>query len=214
MTDPEGDDAPLVERLCQGEAAAAHALYQRHGAALLRFGVAMSGSRQTAEDVVHDTFLEFLYSPQRFDPVRGTLVSYLYGIARHQISRLRRQAMAVEEMDEVMEDDTVFQIDRTQRIDHVRRAVLALPLAQREVIALCDLEELPYAMVASILDCPIGTVRSRLHRARALLAPYLASIRDAETRDQRAPTGDLDRSSAPAVDTDLAVPFTYRETPT
>jgi len=55
-------------------------------------------------------------------------------------------------------------------------AMLELPLQHREIIALCDLEELPYTTVAGILDCPVGTVRSRLHRARALLTIRLASL--------------------------------------
>lgn len=62
------------------------------------------------------------------------------------------------------------QAERAQDIERLRGAITALPLAYRDVIAWCDLEELPYATVADILDCPIGTVRSRLHRARALLA--------------------------------------------
>jgi RNA polymerase sigma-70 factor (ECF subfamily) len=64
-----------------------------------------------------------------------------------------------------------------------RRAMLELPLQHREVIALCDLEELPYATVAHVLDCPIGTVRSRLHRARALLTLRLASLELIELPD-------------------------------
>ena len=63
--------------------------------------------------------------------------------------------------------------ERAHAIQEVRAAVLALPLLQREIIALCDLEELPYAEVALILNCPLGTVRSRLHRARAQLAQQL-----------------------------------------
>jgi RNA polymerase sigma-70 factor (ECF subfamily) len=68
------------------------------------------------------------------------------------------------------------EIARTELTAAFRRAMLELPLQHREVIALCDLEELPYATVAGILDCPVGTVRSRLHRARALLTIRLASL--------------------------------------
>jgi RNA polymerase sigma-70 factor (ECF subfamily) len=62
--------------------------------------------------------------------------------------------------------------------------MLELPLPHREVIALCDLEELPYTTVASILDCPIGTVRSRLHRARALLTLRLVSLEVIEMQNE------------------------------
>jgi len=67
-------------------------------------------------------------------------------------------------------------IARSEITAAFRRAMLELPLPHREIIALCDLEELPYTTVANILGCPIGTVRSRLHRARALLTIRLASL--------------------------------------
>src|SRR6185503_19880474 len=70
-------------------------------------------------------------------------------------------------------DDTGEALDRARNIELVRAAVFDLPRVHREVIALCDLEELPYATVATILGCPIGTVRSRLSRARALRATRL-----------------------------------------
>jgi RNA polymerase sigma-70 factor (ECF subfamily) len=193
MTALTAEDADLVARLRRGDAAAARELYQRHGAALLRFGLALSNSRQTAEDIVHDTFLEILRHPVRFDPSRGSVVGYLFGIARHRMSRIARVtardmgtplAPAGEESldaDAALSDaflastvqDTAEEIDRTRDIERVRAAVFELPRVHREVIALCDLEELSYATVASILGCPIGTVRSRLSRARALLASRL-----------------------------------------
>ena len=62
-------------------------------------------------------------------------------------------------------------------MDQVRRAVLALPANYREVVVLCELQELAYAEAAQILSCPVGTVRSRLHRARELLAARLQGLR-------------------------------------
>lgn len=192
MTALTAEDAELVARLHRGDGAAARELYQRHGAALLRFGLAMSNCRQTAEDIVHDTFVEILRHPVRFDPSRGSVVGYLFGIARHRMSRVTRISMrdagtplaAVE--DSLDSNDGLFEgsgpgafqdagdeLDRARDIQRVRAAVFDLPRVHREVIALCDLEELSYATVASVLGCPIGTVRSRLSRARALLASRL-----------------------------------------
>ena len=65
--------------------------------------------------------------------------------------------------------DTLAELTRNERIESLRRAVLALPPAYREVVVLCDLHERDYAEAAAALGCAIGTVRSRLHRARALL---------------------------------------------
>jgi RNA polymerase sigma-70 factor (ECF subfamily) len=205
MTPLTAEDADLVARLKRGDAAAAQELYERHGSALLRFGMAMSNCRQTAEDLVHDTFVELLRQPGRFDAERGSVQGYLFGIARHRLSRIARvslrdsevSARGVDGADEVTDlardavsgataagneadagawasaDDTGEALDRARNIELVRAAVFNLPRVHREVIALCDLEELPYATVATILGCPIGTVRSRLNRARALLATRL-----------------------------------------
>jgi RNA polymerase sigma-70 factor, ECF subfamily len=178
-----GDDSALVTRLIAGDASALRLLYERHGRALLRFSTAMCRSRQAAEDLVHDTFLAFLREPNLFDPTQGSVFAYLCGVLRHLVSRhFRRErrwvALGSEET-YAQPDDTAApddEIARTEETAALRRAMLELPLPHREVIALCDLEELPYATVASILDCPVGTVRSRLHRARALLTIRLASL--------------------------------------
>ncbi len=186
MTDLSVDDASLVARLGRGESAAAHELYARYGAALLRFAIAMTHNRQTAEDIVHDAFVELLRQPDQYDPIRGTVVAYLFGIARHRIARVARESMHTDARpsdtsDEEPPDSSssagdAEECDRYELIERVRAAVLDLPTVHREVVALCDLEELPYATVAAILTCPIGTVRSRLHRARALLAVRLMAM--------------------------------------
>lgn len=205
MTALTAEDADLVSRLRRGDAAAARELYQRHGSALLRFGLAMSNCRQTAEDIVHDTFIEILKHPVRFDPTRGSVIAYLFGIARHRMSRVARVALRGTEVrtDDPGEEafdpalsgpesalvdtaqDVGEEIDRVRDIERVRTAVFDLPRVHREVIVLCDLEELSYATAAEILGCPIGTVRSRLSRARALLATRLEPLDPPE--DEEAP---------------------------
>jgi RNA polymerase sigma-70 factor (ECF subfamily) len=206
MTVLTADDARLVARLRHGDAGAARELYERHCGTLLRFGLAMSNCRQTAEDVVHDTFVELLRHPSRFDPARGPVIAFLLGIARHRMARIAR--VSGRDSDDGREtlagahegfgddgeappaastagvpsgiEDAADALDRAQSIERVRAAVFDLPRVHREVIALCDLEELPYATVAAILDCPVGTVRSRLSRARALLATRLDVSDEAE----------------------------------
>jgi RNA polymerase sigma-70 factor (ECF subfamily) len=69
--------------------------------------------------------------------------------------------------------DPADDLDRAQRIATIRRAVMTLPLRYREVVLLCDLQELSYHDAAAALHCAVGTVRSRLHRGRALLAAKL-----------------------------------------
>lgn len=179
-----GDDSEHMARLAAGDATALRHLYEKHGRALLRFSAAMCRSRQVAEDLVHDTFVALLREPFSFDPALGSVYGYLCGVLRHRVSRHFRQQkrwVALDADDERAEPraeapGAADEIARTELTAAFRRAMLDLPLQHREIIALCDLEELPYAAVADILRVPIGTVRSRLHRARALLTIRLVSM--------------------------------------
>ena len=180
-----GDDSECMARLAAGDVSALRDLYQRHGRALLRFSSAMCRSRQAAEDMVHDTFVALLREPASFDPARGSVFGYLCGVLRHRVSRHFRQQRRWVALDTENDASPVHAGDASNPADEIarseitvafRRAMLELPLPHREVIALCDLEELPYTTVAGILECPVGTVRSRLHRARALLTIRLASL--------------------------------------
>jgi RNA polymerase sigma-70 factor, ECF subfamily len=188
MKTTSGDDADYMARLAAGEGDALRPLYERHGRALLRFSAAMCRSRQAAEDLVHDTFVELMREPTHFDPAQGTVFAYLCGVLRHRISHHYRQQRRWVALDEDGEAPAQVhdapgpadEIARSELTAAFRQAMLELPLPHREVIALCDLEELPYATVASILDCPVGTVRSRLHRARALLTIRLVSLEAVE----------------------------------
>ena len=145
----------------------------------------MCRSRQAAEDMVHDTFVALMRERISFDPSQGSVFGYLCGVLRHRVSRHFRQQKRWVALDTEDDNSPLHAVDaggpadeiaRTELTAAFRRAMLELPLQHREVIALCDLEELPYATVAGILDCPVGTVRSRLHRARALLTIRLASL--------------------------------------
>ena len=178
------DDSEHMLRLASGDSGALRYLYERHGRALLRFSAAMCRSRQVAEDLVHDTFVALLREPFNFDPALGTVYGYLCGVLRHRVSRHYRQEkrwVTLDSDDESSEpaaetQNPADEIARSEVTGAFRRVMLELPLQHREIIALCDLEELPYATVATILGCPVGTVRSRLHRARALLSIRLASL--------------------------------------
>lgn len=188
MSEAVTDDAALVEALAGGNSQAARELYRRHCHPIMRFAMAMTGSRAAAEDIVHDTFVELLYRPGAYDSSRGSLRAFLYGIARHRIARSLRGAVIVPASGSSVDEEARVRptlceapelaatggtpdelAELAQDIEHLRTAIQALPLAYREVLVWYDLEGLPYATIAEMLDCPIGTVRSRLHRARALL---------------------------------------------
>jgi RNA polymerase sigma factor (sigma-70 family) len=194
MSESPVDDALLVEAMTGGDAEAARELYRRHCQPILRFALAMTDSRAAAEDIVHDTFVELLQRPGNYDPERGSLRAFLYGIARHRIAKSWRAAVVAPQTAMPAElaaptGTPQDEAERAQDIERLQAAIAALPLVYREVITWCDLGEVPYATVADILDCPIGTVRSRLHRARAVLAEaFRSQVHCEEARDAHAGT--------------------------
>src|SRR5271166_2007443 len=157
-------------------------LYRRRQAPVYRFALHMSGSPQVAEEVTQDVFLFLLQRGRGFDPERAALGAYLFGVARNYVRRaLERnysEAMlhspADEEAQSLMtEDDPAEGIARHQTSTALWKAVLSLPEHYREVVVLCDLQELSYAQAAEALGCAIGTIRSRLHRAHDMLGRKL-----------------------------------------
>ncbi len=184
MSPPDASDEDLLQRMLAGDEDAFTALYRRKQAGIFRFALQMSGSQAIAEDVTQEVFLELLRDAPDYNPARGSLAAYLYGMARHQtLSCLRRRrgevllAAVVEPIGRG--DGPLGELARRQSVDAVRGAVLALPAHYREVVVLCDLNEMNYSEAAAALGCAVGTVRSRLHRARELLAARLSALRQA-----------------------------------
>jgi RNA polymerase sigma-70 factor (ECF subfamily) len=170
-------DEELLQQMLAGEEEAFAALYRRRQAGVYRFALHMSGSAAAAEDVTQEVFLALMRDAVKFDPRRGTLAAFLYGIARNHVLRsLGRQADrgSQAECEQAAPDaDPLGRLTRRETIETVRAAVLSLPVHYREVVVLCELHELDYAQAAAALGCAVGTVRSRLHRARGMLAERL-----------------------------------------
>jgi RNA polymerase sigma-70 factor (ECF subfamily) len=184
-------DADLMQRAAAGDRDAFAALYRRHNAIVYRFARLMTGSRSAAEDVVQEVFLVLMRDAARFDPSRAALTTYLYGVARYQTRRRLardRQFVALDEDGDITyvfsEDDPTTTIEKRQTLRRLRRAILSLPRRYREVIVLCDLQDVSYRDAAAALGCAIGTIRSRLHRARHLLAQKMTCDRSRESDQQ------------------------------
>ncbi len=180
---PETDD-DLYVRLRAGDETAFISLYRRRQAAIYRFALHMCGSASQAEDVAQEVFLALLRDECGYDSTRGTLSGYLFGIARKLLLRhleRTRSDVPIESDNEdspamvelAVDDSPLDDLTHREGIESLRRAIRTLPRRYREVVVLCDLEEVDYADAAGVLSCPIGTVRSRLHRARALLLEKL-----------------------------------------
>lgn len=184
---PVETDEALLRQMLAGDGDAFETLYDRRQGAVYRFALRMSGSPQLAEDVTQDVFIALLRDSHQFDPARGTVASYLYGMARHRVlRRLERErsfvSLSAEEeepaLDErfVAEADPLAEYAQQELAEAVRQAVLALPAHYREVVVLCNLQELNYEQAAAVIGCPVGTIRSRLNRARALLLEKLRAL--------------------------------------
>jgi RNA polymerase sigma-70 factor (ECF subfamily) len=169
------DDLELMRGACAGDENAFTALYRRHQGGLYRFALQMSGAQATAEDVVQETFLALIRGTAHYDPARGPVGAFLYGVARKHVLRAleRMPAEVIDPERAAAADDPHVETVRNRAVAATRAAVLALPVHYREVVTLCDLQELDYAAAAGVLGCAVGTVRSRLHRARQLLAERL-----------------------------------------
>ncbi|HEX7177070.1 MAG TPA: RNA polymerase sigma factor [Pyrinomonadaceae bacterium] len=178
-------DAELLRLMSAGDEDAFTNIYRRRQAGVYRFALQMSGSEAVAEDVTQEVFMVLMRDADKFDPTRGSLAAYLYGIARNLVLRSfqkERPLVALSEEDEdeggahgelVAHHDPLGDLTRGETVARVRQAVLALPEHYREVVVLCELHEMSYVEAAEALECAVGTVRSRLHRGRALLVERL-----------------------------------------
>jgi RNA polymerase sigma-70 factor (ECF subfamily) len=167
------EENELLKQAAKGNEAAFLTLYQRHQGPVFRFALHMSGRVETAEEIVQEVFLALLSPANGFVAGNGSLQGYLIGTARNMIRGHLRQARRFVETEPVIAADLLEALSKEQELRELHAAILSLPPNYREVVALCDLEGLDYSQAASHLGCPLGTVRSRLHRARAILAAKL-----------------------------------------
>ncbi|HEY8228033.1 MAG TPA: RNA polymerase sigma factor [Pyrinomonadaceae bacterium] len=187
-TRDELDDTELLRSMLTGDEEALVLLYRRRQGSIYRFAYQMSGSATLAEDVTQEVFLFLMRDGRLFDPNRGSVSSFLLGVTRNYVLRKLRGEQLLTSLSNDTDDEVsdnqisnemspLDDLTRAESIESVRRAVLSLPERYREVVVLCELQEMSYGEAADVLGCAIGTVRSRLHRARALLLSKLGPVR-------------------------------------
>lgn len=188
---PTDVEQSLRDRLRAGSAPAFGDLFDAHAGSVYRHGLRLTGDRSLAEDVVSATFLQAWRLRGRIDPEGGSLRPWLLGIATNVIRNANRRGRrdrdllaraAPREAVPDFADEVAGRLDDTRTLQTVRAALARLRPQEREVVALCVWEGLDYAAAAQALGIPVGTVRSRLSRARARL-------RELDPGDRQLPSG-------------------------
>ena len=177
MIKQDASDQHLLREMRAGSEEAFRSLYSRHQGHLYRFVLHMTGCRATAEDVVQDVFMHLIRKSRSYDGSKASLRAYLFGVARNIARRtvakgqtdLGLDDVAELDLEPTQEGELVERFSRLELLDSLRRAVLGLPEPYREVVVLCDLQEISYTEAAAIIGCSPGTIASRLHRAHNML---------------------------------------------
>ncbi len=182
-------DGDLIALISIGDTEAFAALYRRHQANVYRFALHMTASASIADDVTQEVFLTVMRDVGRYEAGRATVIAWLCGIARNHVRRRLERDRLLQPLDDDESDDEglgdmtrvddnslLDDLTKAESIEALHRAVLSLPIKYREAIVLCELQELTYIEAAGVLGCAVGTVRSRLHRARTLLARKLGAL--------------------------------------
>ena len=195
LVDTTTDEA-LLARIRAGDAVALATVYRRHGAAVHRFACLHAPSREAAADATQETFLWLAtQGATGFDTTRSTLAAFLCGVARNHALRIRAAAASFDELpddsaatgaaqdtDVDAVSDALAHLLARERSEALLAALATLAAEHREVVALIEFEEFSYADAAAIIGCPVGTVRSRLNRAKEALRQRIVELFPADTR--------------------------------
>jgi len=181
-SESEQSDELLLKAVGRGEEPAFLAIYRRRQASIYRYAMHLCGDADVAAEAVQETFMALLRDASRLDASRGTVLAWLFAVARNQVLRQlrsRQRHLSLEDEDQaepVASGCVLADLEQEQLTSRLHELMATLPPVYREVLVLCDMQELSYEEVSSIAGCPTGTVRSRLHRARAMLAGKLRPL--------------------------------------
>jgi RNA polymerase sigma-70 factor (ECF subfamily) len=182
-------------RVRAGDSAAFGVLFDEHARAIYNLGFRLTANWSAAEEVVSLTFLEAWRKRESIDPGGEALRPWLLGIAvnvsRSMGRASRRHQAAMNRLPPPpvvpdFADELAGRLDDSARLREVVRALAALRRGERELIALCVWSDMDYASAAAVLGLPVGTVRSRLSRARRKLRKLAAERELAGSREQLA----------------------------
>ena len=178
---PGASDADLIVRVGRGDRAAFEELYGRFARPVLGLAMRLLGDHGRAEDATQDTFAAIWRSARSFTPERGSGAAWLYAVARHAIIDKARQRVDVlvdEEIEEVSAEAGPAEAAEQQWLGfEIQSAMERLPERERQVLELAYWSGLSQSEVASYLDVPLGTVKTRTRAGLARLATLLEEVR-------------------------------------
>ena len=177
----DAGDAALVVAIGRWQEDALAEVYRRHGGAAFALARRLLNDRQLAEEVLQEIFLRLWNAPERFDPERGSLRSYLLAqthgravdLLRSETSRRRREEREARESPDFGDDIERQVIDLTVS-EKVKEVVAGLPADERKAIELAYFGGHTYRQVAVMLEAPEGTVKSRIRSGLRRLRKDLA----------------------------------------
>jgi RNA polymerase sigma-70 factor (ECF subfamily) len=180
-------DSELLQRCRAGDEAAWRELVARHTRRVFNLAYRFVGRADEAEDLTQEVFIKVYQTLDRYRHAEGKFTTWLTTVARNQVidnyrrrREEKRRRLEDPEILDVMassEEGPLRGLEREERVEFVRRGLRALPTDLREPLILCDLQGLPYEEAASILQVPLGTVKSRINRGRLELARRLLGRR-------------------------------------
>jgi RNA polymerase sigma-70 factor, ECF subfamily len=179
----ESEDRELVRRVLAGQTGDFRGLVDRHKQSIFRFALGLLGNWEEAEDVAQDTFLAAFVNLSGYHASRAAFSTWLFTIARNRCinSLNRRRPVALNELDPMGNTPPADPMVRQELSQLLDRAMAALPVEQRSAFVLAEIEELPYAEIARIEQTTLGTVKSRIHRAKQRLQSLLEpAMRDSK----------------------------------
>ena len=189
-------DTELLRQVHAGQAEAFTALYRRHQGPLYRYALLRCGSGDAAADIVQEAFMGLLTGRLGYDPLRGQLQHFLFGVARNLALKLDEARQRHSQLPEPLDDEGEPDLDAAsdaagplarllgnEVAEEVRRALSLLPPHYRDPVILYELHDLSYQEIATVCQVDIGTVRSRLARGRTALAKRLHGLQGAPSND-------------------------------
>ena len=174
----EVEDRQLVRLVLAGQADDFRALVDRHQQSIFRFASRLLGNWEAAEDVTQEVFLAAFANLSGYDSSRAAFSTWLFAIARNRCINLlqQRRPAPLSELDpigDVTSPDPLVNQELSEQLD---RALAALSVEHRSAFLLAEVEELPYAEIARIEQTSLGTVKSRIHRAKQRLQSLLEPV--------------------------------------